>query len=504
MDNAETIRLVLETTGTQTLEQAIARLQQLKRAGGELSDSYEAVGHSYQAMESQVESASDAAVRAAVEQTQAQRALSQALDETAVKTQQLSVSAAGLGETAAPTGTLGRGLLQGSYAVQDFTSVLSGGQGLGRALASVQNNIPMLLSGLGAGAGLAGAVSVLTVGVGLCIDNWGKLSAAFGRTEEKLPRLRDGLDGLQDSLVEITDQIDELEKRLRDGGLNFFDEEKLRRLRGLKKEGQQRQEDERLVGSITELDMPAARAIAAAVKDALAQTGGGQQAARSLMMNTDLNDVEATAIVAGAMRGRHGDLQQLLRAAPTFRGAYVDPAMAERVRREERQNDLEQAAKARQDELRDRQTEALNAAARDNEDAWRKDAERQQTEAARTARAAQERQAREQERQARANEPEAQIRAQQQAQYRQALTTATRMDRESGYGFSPAMLADAARMAAGLPGDLAANVDQAMGAVMHKMLAQQQQIQRAQAAMSAWGQRFQSVPMTSESFGLNY
>ncbi len=64
---------------------------------------------------------------------------------------------------------LGRGVLQTSYAVQDFTAVLSGGGGLSRALGSVQNNIPVLLEQLGMSAGLAGTVSLVSVGLGVAI-----------------------------------------------------------------------------------------------------------------------------------------------------------------------------------------------------------------------------------------------------------------------------------------------------------------------------------------------
>jgi hypothetical protein len=97
---------------------------------------------------------------------------------------QVEVAAAGVGGTAGNSGEFGRGMLQASYAVQDFTSVL-GTQGLGRAIGSVQNNIPLLLASLGAGPGLAGILSVVSIGVGMLVDNWGKLTGAWDDEETK-------------------------------------------------------------------------------------------------------------------------------------------------------------------------------------------------------------------------------------------------------------------------------------------------------------------------------
>lgn len=95
-----------------------------------------------------------------------------------------TAEAARMGQVAGRQGDFGRGMLQASFAVQDFTSVM-GTQGLGRALASVQNNIPLLVTAMGAGAGLAGAISIVSVGVGLLVDNWGKLTGAWDDEETK-------------------------------------------------------------------------------------------------------------------------------------------------------------------------------------------------------------------------------------------------------------------------------------------------------------------------------
>ncbi len=275
------IRLVLELTGSDTVEHATAKLAELK-----------------------------------------------------TETTALDVSMAGLGGTMKPSGNLGQGLLQGSYAIQDFTSQL-GTRGLAGALGAVQNNIPGILASMGAGAGLAGVISVVAVGAGALYENWDKLSGLFGKTKEKIPELKEGLEGLKESIKEIGDSIEKLEKQAKEGGLNLFDTEKLATLRGLKKEGEQRESDEKLVSGIGGNASKRSREVQAAVKTALAEAGGGDVTAENLAMNTGMSGRDATAVVADAIRGNTSALKELMQGAPTFATQYniVSPEAKERNER---------------------------------------------------------------------------------------------------------------------------------------------------------------------------
>jgi hypothetical protein len=87
------------------------------------------------------------------------------------------------GDGQAGGGNSGQGLLGASYAVQDFVSVLSGGQGLTRALGAVTNNVGPVLSSFGAGAGMAGVIQLLFVGVTALIPVVQKLMESFSGTE---------------------------------------------------------------------------------------------------------------------------------------------------------------------------------------------------------------------------------------------------------------------------------------------------------------------------------
>jgi hypothetical protein len=104
----------------------------------------------------------------------------------------------------------GQGILQASWAVQDFTSVLSGGQGLGRALSSIQNNIPGLLMSLGMTGGVAGAVSLISVGIGALMPVleglWKSLESDTPKqAREKFEKLKDEIKRTHEAFLKLTE-----------------------------------------------------------------------------------------------------------------------------------------------------------------------------------------------------------------------------------------------------------------------------------------------------------
>lgn len=176
MPSEEEIRLLLKVGGLDSVEEAIAAFRRMKDETGGLTREQEksliALEY-YASIQRKATDVSDVATVALVKQTEAarlaaieQRNLAAALDEDTRAQEALATTTA---TTATAHGDMGRGILQASYAVQDFTSSLSGGQGLGRAIGSVQNNIPLLLTSLGVGAGLAGTISLVSVGLGAVI-----------------------------------------------------------------------------------------------------------------------------------------------------------------------------------------------------------------------------------------------------------------------------------------------------------------------------------------------
>jgi hypothetical protein len=141
----EIIRLILETQGTNTVQEAARAQAALKTAVLDTATTYDV-------LERQV----------------GEYALVEEQANVRVKAAHASVQTA-VTTTATANGEMGRTVLQASYAFQDFTSVLTGGGGFARALGSVQNNIPIILAGLGVGSGLAGVISVLSVGIAAAV-----------------------------------------------------------------------------------------------------------------------------------------------------------------------------------------------------------------------------------------------------------------------------------------------------------------------------------------------
>ena len=156
MTTDETIKLVLQLTGSETLQEANTKLH---------------------ALHAEMDATKDASQALATQTT----------------------------STASAHGDLGRGILQTSYAVQDFTSVLAGGGGLSRALGSVQNNIPVLLSGLGMGPGMAGMISLVSVGLGAAIPLIMSLGDETAKAGDKAKDGAEKLTGWNDQLERLVE-----------------------------------------------------------------------------------------------------------------------------------------------------------------------------------------------------------------------------------------------------------------------------------------------------------
>lgn len=116
----------------------------------------------------------------------------------------------GIKEAEKSIGSLGPAMLQASYIVQDFTSSLSGGQGLARAISNVQNNIPGFLQSLGKGAGMAGVVGIASVAVVGLYDVTKSLYALWegGAAEKEIERQKKLKKAFDDAREALQKQID--------------------------------------------------------------------------------------------------------------------------------------------------------------------------------------------------------------------------------------------------------------------------------------------------------
>ncbi len=95
----------------------------------------------------------------------------------------------------------GRGLMQLGYAVDDIQYGFN----------AIVNNIPQIVMGLGAGAGIAGAVGIAAVAINQLIKHWGELSdiaqsAWSGGSIEQLHRIRDAAEEAAKAFDKLTKQ----------------------------------------------------------------------------------------------------------------------------------------------------------------------------------------------------------------------------------------------------------------------------------------------------------
>jgi len=120
----------------------------------------------------EVEKQASSALQAETAQTQAATAAKKGL---ATATDAATASKRQFGST----------VLYASYAVQDFTSQL-GTRGLAGAFGAIQNNIPQVLIGLGAGAGFTGIASVAAVAAGVLAEKLMKTNEQITESTKKL------------------------------------------------------------------------------------------------------------------------------------------------------------------------------------------------------------------------------------------------------------------------------------------------------------------------------
>jgi hypothetical protein len=241
--NRDTIQLVIDVLGQDGLDKLAAAADRLKtstRAAADTYDvlerqvgEYQVVGHkaeqtttalaaaqgvSLRAIGQLAKSTDDATValdemvRKAIEATAAQRALGRALDEgVAAPAAKAGKAVEGLAGAKAKGG---RGLLGASYAVQDFTSVLTGGGGLARALGAVSNNVDQLATsaGLSVGAaaklslGFTGLVALLPL-IWPTVQQWfDDFMGATGKADDGLKTFRESLDKTREAVAGINQE----------------------------------------------------------------------------------------------------------------------------------------------------------------------------------------------------------------------------------------------------------------------------------------------------------
>jgi hypothetical protein len=305
-------------------------------------------------------------------------------------------------------GGMGMGILYVSQAIDD---VQYGFQ-------SIVNNIPQLAMAVGGAMGLstqatlawAGALQIAGVAGQYIGSHWKEW---FG-SAERMPELAEGADNYVKSLHRIADALDKLiekqeaaAKASKDAmepgnlgnffhmfdsatsGFNAFDQEKMAKLQQLQKEGKQAAADENLMKGAGPEHTEAARKTAKAFREAVLALPEGSDTLMGALVANGMKGGDARKAIAGALRGNAGHLDDIVKALPDdlkrgmFSGVAASTPEAQAAT-EQRRLDMEGVRRNRQaaDKVKEedaKRVDELNKQGRENQEAMKRDQEREKT-----------------------------------------------------------------------------------------------------------------------------
>lgn len=207
-------------------------------------------------------------------------------------------------------GMSGQGFMQLGYAVDDIQYGFS----------AIVNNIPQIVTGLGMGAGVGGAAAIAAVAVNQLYKHWGELAALWGDdSNTKLPKVKEGLDGLAESIKEIQKAITDL-KGVGDHGADLWEiitgsgiegQKKLEDLKQLLKETKEALKIANDLDASGPEGTAEAKAVGSAVRKAIASLPGGSDTLMDVLTANGMSPDAAGKAISGAMRGNSGHLADI-------------------------------------------------------------------------------------------------------------------------------------------------------------------------------------------------
>lgn len=292
-----------------------------------------------------------------------------------VSTRAISTSVGAMsGAVDASSRSMNRSVLQAAYAIDD----------LQYGFRSVVNNIPQLLMFLG--PGIAGAAGIAAVAVSQLINHWEDLTTLFSGEEKKLPILKEGLEGLADSLHKISAEIKILKDAQEgDGGMfgpltnaifggGAGGQDRLDKLKDLQKEGKEKLQAEKDVEDLEATDEQ--RAVASRVKAAIGKMSEGSNTLMDVLTASGMSPEDAKKAISDASRGKEYALDDILartkgqkgagfgelgRAGPAANAALAEQQQQAKWEAEGRKNDREMTKKLAKEEFDEKKRAAVQA-----------------------------------------------------------------------------------------------------------------------------------------------
>jgi hypothetical protein len=199
---------------------------------------------------------------------------------------------------------------------------------------AVVNNIPQIVYMMGGTAGIAGAAGIAAVAVNLLVNHWDDLARLWGDSAaNELPKIKEGLEGLRDTLKEVEAEIAKLQRTGKEGpnlfeiatGSGIEGQNKLRRLQQMKEEVTEEQKIQRDLEATGPEHTEERQAIGAAVRKAIAKMPEGSDTLeKRLIMEGGMEKKEAEKAISEATRGHAGYLQDILKATAGMKGPGME------------------------------------------------------------------------------------------------------------------------------------------------------------------------------------
>ncbi len=187
----------------------------------------------------------------------------------------------GSGEKAAKsTKNMGQAGLEASRAIED----------LQYGLAGVLNNLPGLVIGLGGTAGLAGAISLVAIGVNQLVKHWDEIAGLF-ETRNPFPKAANDIAGMRKELDGAKKSMEDMEKA---GSGNAQQIEKYNQLRKTTAELEERiakaEKEQQEIAALRKLEEPGAVEAKKERADIVQAAVGGKQKAIEGALATQLSE----------------------------------------------------------------------------------------------------------------------------------------------------------------------------------------------------------------------
>jgi hypothetical protein len=311
--NDETIRLIIDlANSSKDVSELVAKLGDLKGAAQGVENTYEVLGDSYEVLSRKVQTFTtstsmadrqmDAAVSAAVRQSQAQRALNQVLEETATAQTKAGGTSRDMQMRILNLGRAAQDLAQGGF----------GG---------ILNNIEGIVGGGGLAAGVLTAIGTAALLAAPSIKAWVK---EMGAAAETFKPTLEGLDKYSDAIARNKKELGELKDKQEltyDGLLKYKD--LVENTTKLEEEQANAREARQVQAGSSKKD----RERASAVKETIAERyGSGQELIDSIMATEhgqQIGQKRVEEIIAGAQKGFGHDIQSIQNISPLFKERYT-------------------------------------------------------------------------------------------------------------------------------------------------------------------------------------